>query len=75
MIFHANLIHFQDSVPKALLFASTGRTEEAIGQFEEILAWLREHGYNLELEGAHPRRRIRELREQCAAEQKPRVHP
>lgn len=47
---------------KAELYASTGRTEAAIQQFEEILAWLESHGYNMELEGAHPRRRIQELR-------------
>lgn len=47
---------------KAELYASMGRTEDAIGQYEEILAWLEAHGYNMELEGAHPRRRIQELR-------------
>ncbi|MDE7183163.1 MAG: helix-turn-helix domain-containing protein [Lachnospiraceae bacterium] len=51
---------------KAEMFASIGRTEEAIKQFEEILIWLNDHGYNMELEGAHPRRRICELREQLS---------
>ena len=37
---------------KAELYASMGRTEDAIGQYEEILAWLEAHGYNMELEGA-----------------------
>ncbi|MDE7311881.1 MAG: helix-turn-helix domain-containing protein [Eubacterium sp.] len=51
---------------KAEMFASTGQTEEAIRQFEEILIWLNTHGYNMELEGAHPRQRICELREQLS---------
>lgn len=46
---------------KAEMYASTGRTGEAIRQFEEILAWLEAHGYNMQLEGVHPRRRIQEL--------------
>ena len=51
---------------KAELLASTGRTEQAVRQFEEILVWLNGHGYNMEWEGAYPRRRIRELREQSS---------
>lgn len=43
------------------MYASIGRTGEAIRQFEEILAWLEGHGYNTQLEGIHPRRRIQEL--------------
>lgn len=46
---------------KAELLASVGQTEEAIGQFQEILFWLESRGYNMELEGRHPRGRIREL--------------
>ena len=46
---------------KAEMYASIGQTEAAIRQFEEILAWLEAHGYNMQLEGAHPRRRIQEL--------------
>lgn len=34
---------------KAEMYASTGRTGEAIRQFEEILAWLEAHGYNMQL--------------------------
>ena len=46
---------------KAEMYASIGRTEAAVRQFEEILAWLETHGYNMQLEGVHPRRRIQEL--------------
>ena len=49
---------------KAEMFASIGETDKAITQFEEILTWLEEHGYNMELEGIHPRRRIEELKKQ-----------
>lgn len=48
---------------KAEMFAGIGEKEKAIRQFEEILVWLEEHGYNMELEGVHPRRRIAELSE------------
>ena len=61
---------------KAELYASMGRTEEAIGQYEEILAWLEGQGYNMELEGAHPRRRIQELRgEGCVPHSVQEVFP
>lgn len=46
---------------KAEMFASIGQADKAIAQFEGILVWLKEHGFNMELEGAHPRRRIKEL--------------
>lgn len=46
---------------KAEMYASIGRTEAAVRQFEEILVWLEAHGYNMQLEGVHPRRRIQEL--------------
>ncbi len=59
---------------KAELYASLGQTQEAIGQFEEILAWLEGHGYNMELEGAHPRRRIQELRGEGCGFSGPRPH-
>lgn len=48
------------------LLTSMERLEEAIGQFEEILIRLTDHGYNMELEGVHPRQRIRELRDQLS---------
>lgn len=47
---------------KAEMFAKIGEKERAILQYEEILGWLEEHGYNMELEGVFPRRRIEELR-------------
>lgn len=53
---------------KAELFASVGQPDKAIAQFEEILVWLREHGFNMEVESAHPRQRIEELRAQLKCE-------
>lgn len=47
---------------KAEVFASIGEKEKAIKQFEDILVWLEEHGYNMELESVYPRHRIEELR-------------
>ena len=47
---------------KAEMFASIGEKEKAIKQYEEILEWLEDHGYNMELEGAYPRKRIEELK-------------
>lgn len=47
---------------KAEMLAKIGKKENAIRQYEEILEWLEEHGYNMELEGAYPRRRIEELK-------------
>ncbi len=47
---------------KAEMFAATGQTDRAIAQYEDILSWLEEHGYNMELEGVYPRRRMEELR-------------
>lgn len=38
-----------------------GEKEKAIQQFEQILVWLEEKGYNPEAEGQHPRERIAEL--------------
>lgn len=47
---------------KAEMYADIGETEKAIKQYEEILEWLESHGYNVELEGAYPRKRITELK-------------
>lgn len=47
---------------KAEMLAKIGKKERAILQYEEILEWLEEHGYNMELEGGYPRRRIEELK-------------
>ena len=49
---------------KAKMLANMGEKERAIQQYEEILVWLEEHGYNMELESDYPRRRIEELRNQ-----------
>ena len=49
---------------KAEMYAGIGEKEKAVEQYEEILIWLEEHGYNMELEGVYPRRRIAELKEQ-----------
>ena len=48
---------------KAEMFARIGEKKMAIKQYEEILIWLEEHGYNMELESVYPRRRIAELSE------------
>lgn len=42
-------------------FAAAGRANDAIAQFRRILRWLEENGYNLAIEGEHPRKRIQEL--------------
>lgn len=47
---------------KAEMFAANGENDRAIAQFEEILHWLEEHGYNMELEAAYPLSRIEQLR-------------
>jgi len=47
---------------KAEAYAEMGENEKAIRQYEEILAWLEEKGYDMRLEGAYPMRRIEELR-------------
>lgn len=47
---------------KAEMLANMGENEKAIKQYEEILVWLQEHGYNMELEGIQPRCRIEELK-------------
>ena len=39
-----------------------GEKEKAIKQFEEILAWLEEHGYNMELESVYPMQRIEAIK-------------
>jgi len=49
---------------KAEMHAVIGETEKAIEQYEEILIWLKGHGYNVELEGDYPRRRIAELQKE-----------
>lgn len=46
---------------KAEMFASIGENDKAVAQFEEILSWLEDRGYNMELEGVYPRKRIAEL--------------
>lgn len=46
---------------KAEMFAQNGQKEKAVAQFEEILRWLEENGYNMELEGEYPRKRIAEI--------------
>lgn len=47
---------------KAEMLANIGEKERAIQQYEEILVWLKEHGYNMELEGTYPRCRIEDLK-------------
>lgn len=47
---------------KAEMLANMGERERAIKQYEDILVWLKEHGYNMELEGTYPRCRIEELK-------------
>ncbi|HIV17700.1 MAG TPA: tetratricopeptide repeat protein [Candidatus Merdivicinus intestinigallinarum] len=46
---------------KAEMYASTGQTEKAVQQYQGILTWLEEHGYNMDLEGIYPLQRIEEL--------------
>ena len=48
---------------KAQLLATTGETTKAIAQYEEILIWLADHGYDLELEGTYPRFQIEQLKD------------
>jgi len=47
---------------KAEMLAKIGKKEKAIKQYEEILEWLEQHGYNMELEGVYPRQRIEEIK-------------
>ena len=47
---------------KAEMYASMGEKEKAIKQFEEILVWLEEHGYNMELESVYPLQRIEQIK-------------
>ncbi len=47
---------------KAEAYAEIGEGEKAIRQYEQILAWLEEKGYDMRLEGAYPMKRIEELR-------------
>jgi len=49
---------------KAEMFAANGENDRAIAQFEEILDWLTNRGYNMELEAAYPLSRIEQLRKQ-----------
>lgn len=49
---------------KAEMLARIGEREKAIRQYEEILVWLEDHGYNMELESVYPRRRIEELQKE-----------
>ena len=46
---------------KAEALAAVGRGSDAINQFRQILHWLEDNGYNLAIEGEHPRKRIQEL--------------
>lgn len=48
---------------KAEAYVGMGEKEKAIGQYEKILAWLEERGYDMRLEGEYPLRRIREIEE------------
>ena len=47
---------------RAKMLADIGEREKAIEQYEEILAWLEAHGYNMELEGKYPRSQIEALK-------------
>lgn len=47
---------------KAEMFASLGENEKAIVEYENILVWLEDNGYNMKQEGVYPRRRIEQLR-------------
>ncbi len=47
---------------KAEMFAATGENSKAIAEYENILVWLEQSGYNMKIEGIHPRRRIEQLR-------------
>ena len=44
------------------MFASMGEYKNAIAEYENILEWLEDNGYNMKQEGVYPRRRIEELR-------------
>ena len=46
---------------KAEMYVTIGENEKAIAQYKDILEWLEEHGYNMDIEGRYPRRRIDEL--------------
>ncbi len=54
-----NISHFYS---KAEAYVSLGEKEKAIKQFEEILVWLEEHGFNMELESVYPLQRIEEIK-------------
>lgn len=47
---------------RAEMYASMGEKEKAIKQYEEILVWLEEHGYNMELESVYPMQRIEAIK-------------
>lgn len=47
---------------KAEMYAAVGQNDKAITEFENILAWLKDHGYNMKIEGVYPLRRIEQLR-------------
>ncbi len=47
---------------KAEMYVTMGEKEKAIKQFEEILVWLEEHGYNMELESVYPLQRIEQIK-------------
>lgn len=46
---------------KAEMYVTIGENKKAIAQYEDILDWLEKHGYNMDIEGRYPRRRIDEL--------------
>lgn len=48
---------------KAEAYVKMGRPMEAIGQYRQILSWLEEKGYDMEMESQYPLRRIREIEE------------
>lgn len=47
---------------KAEMFAAMGEKEKAIAEYENILVWLEQNGYNMKIERIHPLRRIEQLR-------------
>lgn len=46
---------------KAEMYVTMGQKEQAVAQYEAILEWLEEHGYDMEIEGVYPKSRIAEL--------------
>lgn len=46
---------------KAEMYAVIGENDKEIAQYKEILGWLEGQGYNMDIEGQYPRKRIEEL--------------